>query len=242
MAISGERSQMPMAPAHSTSREMPFAVRPLEERDIPQSSEIEREVFPTLFPYTSFRRELKNRAARYLIAWRCSDPVMEGLGGPSESKSQQPTDQGLMGRLLRNAGSLSFGRYRTRQPTQPLTGFIGTWYMTGEAHVVSVGVKSEYRGQGIGELLLISAIEQAAIRDAAVVTLEVRVSNHPAKSLYRKYGFIERGIRKSYYTDNREDAAIMTTEPIQHPPFEQGFQELVRQHEQRWGRSHRRLS
>ena len=219
---------------------MPFAVRPLEERDVLQSSEMEREVFPTLVPSTSFRRELKNRAARYLIAWRSGEPGENGAEGPPEPPSDSPDDGGLVGRLLRSAGPL--GRPWARQPTQLLAGFIGVWYMTDEAHVVAVGVRNRFRGRGVGELLLIGAIEQAVLRQATVVTLEVRVSNHAAKSLYRKYGFVERGIRKKYYTDNREDAAIMTTGPIQHPPFQEEFRELVGKHEERWGRSQRLLS
>ena len=74
-----------------------------------------------------------------------------------------------------------------------------------------------------------------------LVTLEVRVSNHTAVNLYKKYGFVQRGLRKGYYTDNREDAAIMTTGPIQHTAFQEAFHELVSRHEERWGRSERCL-
>ena len=233
---------MRLAPIEPASREMPFAVRPLEERDIPQSAAIEREAFPTLFPPTSFRRELRNRAARYLIAWRRDHPIEGEIDdGSDASEPRSAADASLLNRLLLNVGGLRKRRDERRGPSQFLTGFVGIWYMSNEAHIVSVGVKDDYRGKGIGELLLISAIEQAVIREATVVTLEVRVSNHAAKSLYAKYGFIERGIRKRYYTDNREDAAIMTTEPIQYRSFQEGFRDLIERHEQRWGHSRRRL-
>ena len=114
--------------------------------------------------------------------------------------------------------------------------------MADEAHIVSVGVRSEYRNKGIGELLLIAAIEHAIERDASVATLEVRVSNDAAKSLYKKYGFSARGIREGYYTDNREDALIMTTEPIQVAAFRTNFRELVSAHERRWRHMSRLLS
>ena len=52
---------------------MPFALRPLEEADTAQTAEIERDAFPTLFPPTPFRRELRNRMAQYLVAWRRVD-------------------------------------------------------------------------------------------------------------------------------------------------------------------------
>ena len=226
----------------TVSREMPFAIRPLEERDVAQSAEIERDAFPTLFPPTSFRRELKNQMARYLVAWR-RDDLTRGATNDSPDPTQ-PQEEGrgpLIGRLLQTARSLRHRRHTTSEPGQFLAGFVGTWYMADEAHVVSVGVKGDYRNRGIGELLLIGAIEQAIAQLATVVTLEVRVSNHAAKNLYRKYGFEERGFRKSYYTDNREDAAIMSTDPIQHPIYQQAFRGLVSQHEDRWGRSERCL-
>ena len=85
-------------------------------------------------------------------------------------------------------------------------------------------------------MLLIAAIEQAVARRVAVMTLEVRVSNDAARGLYSKYGFTERGLRKAYYKDNREDALIMTTDSILGPPFSNRFACLVDCHERRWGR------
>ena len=75
-----------------------------------------------------------------------------------------------------------------------------------------------------------------------VVTLEVRPSNAIATNLYRKYGFRERGVRKGYYADNREDALIMTTDPIHLSSFQGLFRELEQEHGHRWGRSERLLS
>ena len=97
------------------------------------------------------------------------------------------------------------------------------------------------RGRGIGELLLIGAIELAMSRCAEVVTLEVRPSNVVAKNLYQKYGFKERGVRKSYYADDGEDAMIMTTDPILLPSYLDLFHELERDHQRRWGRAGREL-
>ena len=114
--------------------------------------------------------------------------------------------------------------------------------MVDEAHIVSVGVRREYRGHGLGELLLIGAIEQAMARRARVVTLEVRPSNNVARNLYRKYGFSDRGRRKGYYTDDGEDAIIMTTEPIFLQSYREQFRGLVRGHERRWGGAERVLA
>ena len=78
-------------------------------------------------------------------------------------------------------------------------------------------------------------------RGADVLTLEVRVSNQLAQNLYKKYGFTIKGLRKAYYTDNREDAYIMTTGSIRDPSYGKAFAELVELHGARWGRSERVL-
>ena len=120
-------------------------------------------------------------------------------------------------------------------------GFIGTWYIADEAHVVNFGVLAQHRGRGIGELLLISAIEQALKRRSTAVTLAVRESNYIARNLYTKYGFTERRRRRAYYSDNREDAMIMTTGFIGDTSFLERFRKLVGSHKTRRGASVRQI-
>jgi ribosomal-protein-alanine N-acetyltransferase len=66
----------------------------------------------------------------------------------------------------------------------------------------------------VGERLILALLEIAVARRAREATLEVRLSNMPARRLYEKYGFRPVGIRPRYYSDNGEDALIMTTEPL----------------------------
>ena len=107
---------------------------------------------------------------------------------------------------------------------QPIVGVPGLlWFMADEAHVTAVAVAESWRGKGVGELLIIGCIELAMASNASVVSLEARVSNHVAQSLYLKYGFEKVGIRKAYYTDNREDATIMTTQPINTEKYQARF-------------------
>ena len=73
--------------------------------------------------------------------------------------------------------------------------------------------------------MLVAMIEAAILRGAVEVTLEVRASNLAAQNLYKKYAFVQVGRRKGYYTDNHEDALIMTTPRVD----EDGFVELYRQ-------------
>lgn len=222
---------------------MPFALRPLEEDDTSQAAEIERDAFPTLFPPTPFKRELRNRMARYLVAWRREDLGESDEYSVEADEVVAPPGSPLsISRLLSNAkGLLPKRNSAWVQGQSYIAGFVGTWHLVDEAHIVSIGVRTEHRGQGIGELLLVGGIEQAIQEKSSVVTLEVRVSNDVAQNLYKKYGFTERGIRKGYYTDNREDALIMTSEEIQSESFQVHFRSLAEAHQSRWGFSDRLL-
>jgi len=116
-----------------------------------------------------------------------------------------------------------------------IIGFAGIWLLADEAHIVNIAVRQAYRRQGIGELLLISLTELAFDLEASLVTLEVRISNKAARSLYGKYGFTVRGVRRGYYSDNREDAVIMTVDDINSAPFREYLERLKKAHTERWG-------
>lgn len=116
-----------------------------------------------------------------------------------------------------------------------ILGFIGLWYLAGEIHVINLAVHTDYRRSGVGELLLIKGIELAVMLKAMLITLEVRVSNLEAQALYSKYGFSERGIRRAYYLDNREDAAIMTLEGMETPAYTQRLEQLKRSWSEKTG-------
>jgi len=88
-------------------------------------------------------------------------------------------------------------------------GYIGIWLVAGEGHITNVAVHPEYRRRGIGHQLLTAVERLASERGVTRLTLEVRVSNEAAQSLYRKLGYAPAGIRRRYYRDNDEDALIM---------------------------------
>jgi len=90
----------------------------------------------------------------------------------------------------------------------------GIWLMVDEAHITTFAVDPVWRRQGVGETLLLALLDLALARHAREATLEVRLSNLPARRLYEKYGFRPVGLRPRYYSDNGEDALIMTTEPL----------------------------
>jgi ribosomal-protein-alanine N-acetyltransferase len=96
--------------------------------------------------------------------------------------------------------------------TGRMLGFGGLWLMVDEAHIVTVAVEPGERGKGYGRLLVHALVKVATEHGMSVATLECRESNTVARALYRGYGFYEVGLRKKYYSDNHEDAVIMTTE------------------------------
>lgn len=102
-------------------------------------------------------------------------------------------------------------RYVVAWADERIVGYAGLWQMVDEAHVTTFAVAPDRRRQGVGEVLLTELLGIAESVGASVATLEVRVSNLPARRLYEKYGFRPVGVRPRYYTDNNEDALIMTT-------------------------------
>jgi len=78
-----------------------------------------------------------------------------------------------------------------------------------DSHITTIAVHPEYQRRKFGEALLLTLLLQAIHRNAAWMTLEVRVSNTSAQRLYHKYGFTTVATRRGYYTDNQEDALVM---------------------------------
>jgi [ribosomal protein S18]-alanine N-acetyltransferase len=96
----------------------------------------------------------------------------------------------------------------------------GMWLMVDEAHITTFAVHPAWRRQRIGERLLLAFLDLARDRHAREATLEVRLSNLAARRLYEKYGFRPVGLRPRYYSDNNEDALIMTTESFGDPSLQ----------------------
>ncbi len=188
-----------------------FRLRAMTEGDIPQVVAIEHESFPTTWPQTAYRRELSNNIARYL--------VVIDEAHPPQAAEDQPQPRSFFARFRRS-------RNPAPATSEYLVGYIGIWLMVDEAHIVAVAVRESYRGRGLGELLLAEAIDLALENQMESMTLEVRKSNLLAQALYEKYRFLKVGVRKRYYSDNHEDALIMTTPPIQHESYREHMRYL----------------
>ena len=212
---------------------MKIVIQPMLEEDIPQVMKIEEESFPTVWSANAYRRELReNRLAHYIVAVDESTEGAEPRGnGAAASPVRSPRDaehQGLVSRLRRVLLRRWTGEAaaKSRACQRLIVGYAGIWIVLDEAHLTTIAVHPVYRGRGIGELLLISAIEMSVEMNAEVMTLEVRTSNIQAQTLYEKYGFQRVGLRRGYYVDTREDALIMTSENLNTPSYRQRFQQL----------------
>ncbi len=173
----------------------PYKVEPMQWGDVPQVMAIERKAFTLPWSDYTYRHELlENRNAHYFVARRLNSSVL--------SKSTW-----LM-RLFKT------------EAKAPIVGYGGFWIILDEAHISTIASDEQWRGHGIGELMLLAMIERGIELGAREVTLEVRVTNRVAQSLYRKYGFEVVGQRPGYYRDNNEDADLMTAFKVDQPEYQ----------------------
>jgi ribosomal-protein-alanine N-acetyltransferase len=194
-------------------------VAPMALDDIARVMEIDTLSFPLPWSPTSYRYELtQNPNSHFVVAVAGGAPP---AGGPKEPDS-------LVDRLN---PSHWFRPAAPPPPARQVVGYGGFWFIVDEAHISTIAVHPDWRGQGVGEILFVNMLEQALDVGALTATLEVRVTNAPAQALYRKYEFEQTGRRKRYYRDNGEDALLMTAEL--HPGYREKM--LRRYNEKRKG-------
>ena len=102
-----------------------------------------------------------------------------------------------------------FARYYCLLHGDVVVGYMGLWVILDEGHITNVAIHPDYRNHGLGEFLMRQVMLHCQSSGVQRMTLEVRVSNLAAQSLYKRLGFTGVGVRKGYYTDTREDAMIM---------------------------------
>jgi ribosomal-protein-alanine N-acetyltransferase len=164
--------------------------------DTEQFQAIEKDAFPDLFPETNFKNEL-NRSIASLITI--------GIDTENNKKKEILNDNYLSNKIpLYRQGYTGWHGKKDF-----LVGIAESWNMVGETHIISIGVRRYFQNKGAGETLLLNILSNS---ENPIVTLEVRKSNQPAINLYKKYKFQIVGTRKKYYSDNGEDALIMTIE------------------------------
>jgi [ribosomal protein S18]-alanine N-acetyltransferase len=208
------------ATTEDEARGVSFRLEAMSLRDIPEVIEIERLSFSMTWPANSYKRELEqNRMARYVVA-----RYEPGPGEPPAPARPKEARRPFPLSLLPRPGE----RPPPEESVAAVVGYGGLWLMVDEAHVTSVAVHPQFRGRGLGELLMLSLARVAMRLEARYLTLEVRVSNTVARTLYEKLGFHQAGIRPRYYTDNNEDAVVMWSDELPSPAVRERLATLER--------------
>ena len=216
----------------SRGKDLSYYVRPMRKEDIAQATEIDREAFPAEWPPIDYERELQNWLAHYIVACDDSETSQE----PEVTVAPQKGFSKLASRVRQWFNyEPAFSSELPPSGRQYILGFAGFWITADEAHITNIAVREIHRRQGIGELLLISIINLATGLNAGKLTLEVRASNIAAQSLYYKYGFTQVGLRRGYYTNNKEDAILMAIEDITSASCQSRLNQLKKAHSQKWG-------
>ena len=181
----------------------PYLVERMVLKDVPAVAAMEKLVFTMPWSARAFEYEIQYNAMAHFVVVRRKPSAM-----------------------TEDSGRAHWWGGRRVPPQEPILGYAGLWLIVDEGHICTLAVHPDRRGLRLGELLLVTLIERSCALNASVVTLEVRTSNLVAQRLYRKYGFDVVGLRKGYYSDNHEDALIMTTAPIYSAGYQNRFQEL----------------
>ena len=125
-----------------------------------------------------------------------------------------PWSRSMFAGELAKPSSICLGAFELDGEEGRLSGYLIVSRYVDAWHVMNVATDPAQRGRGIATMLLERLFELTAEDARRGYTLEVRVSNATAIALYERLGFQARGIRRGYYTDNREDALIMWKEPV----------------------------
>jgi ribosomal-protein-alanine N-acetyltransferase len=167
----------------------PFRIRRLEAKDIPTVISIDRLVFRDPWPESAYVQELYfNSNAHYFILQLTPEMLR-----PNSRAQDRHTH--------------SWAEHRAA-PTSQIVGFVGIRVEMERGHISTLALRPEWRGWGLGEMLLLTALDQAIHNGAHTVALEVRVSNAVAQNLYAKYDFVVVSQLRGYYADG-EDAYYM---------------------------------
>ncbi len=213
-----------------------YLLRPMHEGDIFQATQIDKEAFPENNSSPPFKKELRqNKLSLYLVVIDETTPYHKWSESNNLPSAPVPIKNNR-NKFSRAIWRVLQGEEESIEPTSELVvGYIGIWSVIDQGHIVSIAVRQSHRKEGIGELMIIGAVESNQLMGNNELTLEVRTSNEAAQNLYKKFGFNIVGRRKQYYSDNREDAYIMTTSEIHSEEYKEMMDNLRLNYTERWG-------
>lgn len=161
-----------------------------------------------------------------LVIRRAGRADLEAIWPIEQLSFPTPWSRGLLASELARGEAL----YLAATVEEQLVGYLGLWYGADEGHVCTLAVHPDWRGRGVGEALMLCALEQAVALGADLVGLEYRVSNDAAARLYQKLGFVALGRRRRYYHDTGEDAVVAAISGLQAP----AARERIKSARERW--------
>ena len=176
---------------------MNLSLRYMRPEDIPQVTAIDRLAFEDPWTARSYAYEVSESTYSHMVTLETLHPVTGW--------------RRYFSRL--NGGMRS-----------EVIGYGGLWHIMDEAHISTIAVHPDLRGQGYGELLLAAMIRRSLTLKASYIVLEVRVSNEVARKLYEKYHFEVVGTKAKYYRSNGEDAYDMRLD-LEVDDYEMHFQQ-----------------
>jgi ribosomal-protein-alanine N-acetyltransferase len=177
----------------------PFHIRRLEAKDIPTVISIDRLVFRDPWPESAYVQELYFNPNAHYFVLQLTPEMLRQNSRAQDSRAQDYRTQS------RRTHSWT---ERRAALTSQIVGFVGMRVEVERGHISTLALRPEWRGWGLGELLLHTAVDQAIHNGAQTVALEVRVSNAVAQNLYAKYNFVVVSKLRGYYVDG-EDAYYM---------------------------------
>lgn len=201
-----------------------YWARYAEVADAREMARLLREVFPDFDNPVSYVRDIQRQDVAHILAVRkLTDRERIAAGNQNSGLLQSITSKLPIPWRGSNNGNRS-------QYGERIAGMVSVWVVMDQAHITAIATSPHERRRGIGGLLMVLAINEAIDRGAEVATLEVRKSNQRAQALYKRFGFTETGVRHKYYSDNKEDALIMSTPNMHQQSFRRLFQRQVDEH------------
>jgi [ribosomal protein S18]-alanine N-acetyltransferase len=138
---------------------------------------------------------------------------LEAIERIERSTYPTPWSRSMFAGELAKPSSLSLGAYDTDEGDRLIAYLVVSRYVDAW-HIMNLAVDPLHRRRGVASRLLDELFERTAGDARRGYTLEVRISNESAIALYERFGFEPSGVRRGYYTDNREDALIMWKDPV----------------------------
>jgi len=187
-------------------------LQPLKAEQLPAVVKLDQLCFGGHWTLDGYRRELESSSSHFLTVCLGS----ASLDSPSQSNYDLEIPNNSQSAQLTSPQSNSLnsptsgvGTHTALETPSKLIGLGCFWSILEEAHITLLAVNPEYQNKGLGKLLFYGLLYLAHQQGLERATLEVRVSNQTALSLYKKFGFEEVGKRRRYYQDTGEDALIL---------------------------------